>query len=124
MYYDGTGVTQDHAVAARWLQMAVDFGDRSGIAEVMLGNIEAAVRARSRAERGDASSMRSLAFGYAFGWGLPRSAELSYVWLRLAILNGCEQSGSLLASAKARLTAEQVEEADRAVMQWRPKIRH
>ena len=112
------------AMAARWLQMAIDFGDRSGIGEAMLGNIEAAVRTRSRAERGDASAMRSLAFGYASGFGLPRSPELAYFWLRLAILNGCEQSSSLLATAKAKLTAEQVEEADRAAMQWRPEICH
>ena len=124
MYYDGAGVSQNHAVAARWLQLAIDFGDRSGIAEAMLGNIEAAARARSRAERGDASSMRSLAFGYACGFGLPRSPELAYFWLRLAILNGCEQSSSLLATAKAKLSAEQVEEADRAAMQWRPEICH
>ncbi len=124
MYYDGAGVPQDHAVAARWLQMAIDFGDRSGISEAMLGNIEAAARTRSRAERGDASAMRSLAFGYACGFGLPRSPELAYFWLRLAILNGCEQSTSFLASAKAKLTAEEAVEAERAAMQWRPETRH
>ncbi|MCB1499222.1 MAG: sel1 repeat family protein [Bauldia sp.] len=124
MYYDGSGVPQDHAEAARWLQMAVDFGEASGIAEVMLGNIEAAERARSGAERGDASSMRFLGISYAFGFGVPRTAKLAYFWFRIATLNGCSRSHSLSASAARKLTATEIEEADCAILLWRPKFSH
>ena len=102
MYWQGEGVPRDHAEASR-LYLAA-------------------------AEQGYAGAQNNIGFMYGFGEGVPgRDDVQAYKWLALAVTGYTaknherrEQAAKDLATVRARMSARQIEEAERLVGAFRP----
>lgn len=87
MYLNGQGVTQSHEDAATWFRKA--------------------------AEHGIPQAQSKLATLYSTGQGLPRDYEFAYAWYAAAAAQGHVQSQQALPEARARLSPEELREADK-----------
>lgn len=93
LYYKGLGVAQDGAVAVGWYARA--------------------------AERGQPDAQLFLGWSYLDGIGIARDAVQSYKWCDLAYSNGAADSALYCRDAAAqRLTADQLRESNRQVVEW------
>jgi TPR repeat protein len=119
MYYDGEGVPQDHAEAARWLRLAADSNPDDGFVRGMLGNIEETEKHRRRAYDGDPEGQYRLGTSYRAGWGVPADLVQAHMWMTLAAERGYERAVSLRDIFARQLTPEQLAESERLVQQWR-----
>ena len=93
------GLKKDYAEAQRWYRLA--------------------------AEQGDPFAQASLGLLYRFGKGVPQDYLQAYMWfsLSMAQISGADQDSiaELRGAAAAKMTAEQIEQADRMARQWRPR---
>jgi TPR repeat protein len=102
MYWSGEGVPRDHAEAAKWYLRA--------------------------AQKGYARAQNDIGFMYGFGEGIPPHDDVqAYKWISLAIMrytaknqNRLDQAIKDRATLKARMTAEQIAEAEREIRDWKP----
>ena len=120
MLYDGHGVTQDHAEAARWFRLILEAGD-CVISRAMLGNIEETEKARRRAYDGNAESQYRLGTSYRAGWGVPMDLVQAHLWTTLAAAQGHERARSLREIFARSMTSEELTESERLVKQWRQR---
>jgi TPR repeat protein len=97
MYEEGEGVTQNHALAAKWYRRAAEHVQDLG---------------------GAGQGRNNLGMLYLHGSGVAQDTVQAYMWFRLS---GFESNPNP-ALAKARMTAEQIVEAERLVEEW--KRRH
>jgi TPR repeat protein len=101
LYYQGEGVPQDLAEAARWYRRAAD--------------------------RGDALSQYNLGLMFSLGEGVPQDDVLAHMWLTIAASRFpasdaeerkmCEENREKIAS---RMTPAQIAEAQRQAREWKP----
>ncbi len=131
MYYKGFGVEQDYKKAAGLLRKAAEQGNVS--AQNQLGNsyyhgkgvphdYKQAVRwYRKGAEQGDANSQIKLGIMYRDGKGVPQNFVLAHQWLNLAAAAGEEGAIAFRDWLVEKMTANQVEEAQRLAQEWTAK---
>ena len=100
MYATGLGVPQDYAEAVRWYRLA--------------------------AEQGEAFAQSNLGIMYANGRGVPQDYMVTHMGLNLA---GAQSSGDARATlvkgrdaVEAKLTSEQIAEAQRLAREWKPTV--
>jgi TPR repeat protein len=137
LYYLGYGVPQDFTEAAKWYRKAAEAGDT--IAQVKLGLLytdpkkgvenyaEGANWLRKAVEQGDEDAKFILGLLYEFGRGVPQDYVLAHVWYKLCAASP-GQSRERQAQARerreavaARMTGEQIAEAQRLAREWKPK---
>jgi TPR repeat protein len=92
MYYDGDGVSRDHAEAAKWWRRA--------------------------AEQGEDSAQTNLASLYLSGSGVPQSDVEAYKWCDIAVANGNKNAGGLRNSLIEVMTPAQIAEGQKLARQW------
>ena len=134
LYGSGQGVPQDWAEAARWLRLAADQGHapaqsalglvyREGLG-VSRDPAVAALWMRRGAEQGDANGQFLLASLYTNGQGLLQDSVESFKWLTLAAAQSSGDNRARYETARdtvgARMTPEQIVEAQRRAQEWTP----
>ena len=133
-YAYGIGVPHNDAEAVRWYRLAADQGDTS--AQYILGFMYAsgqgvlqdaaeAVRwYRLAADLGHADAQFRLGNMYASSEGIPRDYVEAHMWFNLSAAqsSGEARESSMMArdTVAGRLTAEQVGEAQRRALEWKP----
>jgi TPR repeat protein len=95
MYDNGRGVLQDYAAAMSWYRKA--------------------------AEQGDAAAQTGLGVMYANGHGVPRDYVSAHMWFALAAANGDQVAKGYRDRIAARMTPEQIAEAERLAHEFTPK---
>lgn len=102
MYFEGQGVTQDYAEAVRWYSKS--------------------------AEQGIALAQANLAGMYVDGLGVPRDYVRAHKWFNIAAsrLNNSEKElHEITVKARefvaAKMTREQIAEAQKLAREWKPK---
>ena len=91
-FYDGLGVTQDYAKAAKWFRKA--------------------------AERGHIKAQANLGMMCALGRGLDRDYAEGFKWLSLATENGDMRAEQTRAKLAKRMTKEQIAEGRRRTSEF------
>ena len=96
MYLDGDGVPQNDAEAVRWYRLAAD--------------------------QGHADAQYNLGVRYANGRGVPQDDVQAHMWYNLAASRSTGEDRELAVEnrdrARARMTAEQVADAQRLAREW------
>ena len=122
-YLKGEGVPKDTAEALNWFRKAANQGDAD--AQVRLGITylngdgvpkdkgEALKWFRKASDQGNADGQLFAGLMYSTGDGVPRNYVKSYVWLSIAAANGSEKAQSTLLDLEARMTPDQIAEAQR-----------
>jgi TPR repeat protein len=134
LYDSGHGIPQDYAEAMRWYRKAADQGDAGG--QVLLGGMydqghgvpqdhaEAAHWFRKAAEQGLAGAQYLLGFAYRYGRGVPQDYVQAHMWLNLAASRESGEEQKKTAAERddlaAKMTNEQVAEAQRLAREWKP----
>ena len=99
MYNEGQGVPQDYAEAANWYRRA--------------------------AEQGDAPPQFLLGLMYEKGRGVPQDFIQAHMWLNLAASRSSGETRDEAAKIRdflaARMTPDQIAEAQRLAREWKPK---
>jgi len=129
-------VPRDYTEAVRWFRKAAEGGDDTG--QLSLGTIylvgqevpqnpdEAARWLRKAAEQGNGAGQLGIGAIHFMGTGVPQDYLEAYVWLSLAYsrlgANERQQAGSMRDKAAERLTAGQIQEAQRRVRGWKPTM--
>jgi TPR repeat protein len=131
----GFGVTQDNGEALTWYRRAAEHGSGAGARAVgdfyakgrgVPADVVAAARwYRRGADRDDIQAQYKLAQMYFDGTGVTRDYSSAYVWYTLAasqapLLDNRKGLIELRNIAGARMTPEQVAEAERRVATWKP----
>jgi len=102
MYFNGQGFPQDYTEAAKWFRRA--------------------------AEQGHAEAQHNLGLLYKVGRGVPQKDILAHMWFNLAAsqLNVPPEARGVVVKERdllaARMTPEQIAEANRLAWEWKPKI--
>ena len=98
MYDTGAGVPQDYAEAGRWYRLAAD--------------------------QGNAGAQNNLGVMYRNGLGVPQDFVEAHMWANLAALqlSGDDRDRAVRNrdTVAARMTAEQIAEAQRRAREWTP----
>jgi TPR repeat protein len=96
MYANGNGVPQDYAEAAKWYRKA--------------------------AEQGAADAQYTLGGMYEWGDGVPKDDVIAYMWFNLAAAQGTmKEAAAERDTLGARMTPDQIAEAQRLAREWKPK---
>ena len=95
MYYNGEGVPQNHAEAAKWL--------------------------RRVAEQGFSPPQVKLGFMYWWGEGVPQDYVQAHLWFTIAEALGWSHARGLSEKVAKEMTPAQIAEAQRLAREWRPK---
>jgi uncharacterized protein len=131
MYANGQGVPQDYEAAVSWFRKAA--GQGNAVAQLGLAarytngqglprDYEAAARwTRRVAERGFFEGQIALGFLYAAGRGVPQDYVLAHMWYNLAAVSGDKDAVKARDMVAARMTAQQIAEAQKLAREWKPK---
>ena len=92
IYYEGEGVPEDHAEAAKWYRKAAD--------------------------QGNANAQHSLGVTYAKGEGVPEDYVNAHKWFNLAAAAGNEDARRNLKIMAGNMNDEQIAEAQRLAREW------
>jgi hypothetical protein len=100
MYYEGRGVPQDDAEAARWYRKA--------------------------AEQGYAEAQFNLGSMYYHGYGVPQDYVQAHMWYKLATSKippgeGRDEAVKNRDIVAKRMTPAQISEAQKLAREWKPK---
>lgn len=128
------GVPQDYAEAARWLHKAAEQGEVRAqyklgymylLGEgVTLDDATAVSWFRKAADQGDPPAQNMLGTMYDDGVGVPQDYVLAHMWLNLAAATKspirAAASGHRI-YVEARMTRDQIAEAQRLAREWKPK---
>ncbi len=100
MYFYGRGTTQDYAEAVKWYRLA--------------------------AEQGQADAQHDLGLMYYFGHGVPQDYVQAHMWYGLAAGRSSpgedrDQLISYRDEVEAKMSPEQIAEAERLAREWKPK---
>jgi TPR repeat protein len=125
LYNDGTGgMPMDKAIACQWFEKAADSGHARAMHntgycyQVGSGGKKDSDKAihyyTLAAELGLTSSQHNLGMLY----GVMGNAEKAYFWLRVAQSSGYAEDQSRFDAAKARMSASQLEQQDKAIAAW------
>lgn len=94
MSAEGQGVQQDYAEAAKWYRLA--------------------------AQRGSADSQNNLGVLYTNGQGVPQDQVAAHMWFNLAAAHGNEHAVQNRDRAVAKMSPDQIAEAQRLARDWKP----
>ena len=135
IYSGGFGVTQDYAEAMKWYRLAAEQGDAA--AQFFLGVIyefgwgvsqdytEAVKWYRLAAEQGDSNGQGTLGLMYDQGLGVSQDYVQALMWFILATERASGRNFDALVSSRndveAKMTPEQIAEAQRLAREWKPK---
>jgi hypothetical protein len=136
LYGSGQGVAQDWTEAAHWLRLAADQGHAPGQSALGLvyreglgvqpDLVEAVRWVRRGADQGDVSGQFLLASMYANGQGVPLDNMEAFMWLSLAAAQSSGENRVTYEASRdtveARMTPDQIAEAQRRAREWRPTI--
>ena len=134
LYGSGEGVPQDWGEAVRWLRRAADQGHAPGQSAlgllyreglgVLRNDAAAAQWFRRAADQGDASGQFLLAAFYAAGRGVVQDDVAASMWLHLAVARAVGEARARYVAASAalaaRMTPDQLAEAQRRAEEWTP----
>lgn len=135
MYDTGQGVPRDDATAVEWYRKAAERG--YAVAQSNLGfmydtgqgvpqdDATAVEWFRKAAEQGDAEAQHNLGVMYAEGLGVPQDYVKAHMWANLAASRlppGDKRKNAVnnLNVVEARMTPEQIAEAQRLAREWKP----
>ena len=130
IYDTGDGVPHDFPRALSWFRRAAEGG--YAVAEAKLGlmylvgwavprdPVAAAGWYRKAAEQGNAIAQARLARLYAHGIGVRRSLVDAWLWAQLAARQGDRLAAWLAGRYAARMSREEIAEAERRLSAWRP----
>ena len=94
LYEKGEGVPKDYVEAAKWLRLA--------------------------AEQGNFVYEFNLGLTYYDGKGVPQDCVLAHMWFNLAATQGYDLAIQMRDSVAAKMTADQIAEAQRMAREWKP----
>ena len=127
-YDSGNGVPEDDAEAVRWYRLAAEqeyasaqrnvgimYANGYGVAE---DDAEAVRWYRLAAEQGYDRGQFNLGYMYERGEGVPEDAVIAYMWFNLSAAQGDEFAQNAKDAIVARMTREQVAEAQRLSREW------
>jgi uncharacterized protein len=137
MYAEGQGVRQNYANALKWYRLAADHGDV--LAQFNLGGMyyhgrgvpqdyaEAVKWYQLAANRGYGYAQNSLGILYAEGQGVPQDDVRAHMWFNLAATriraSNTEGRDSAIKNrdrVAAKMTPEQIAEAQKLADEWKP----
>jgi len=138
MYEKGRGVPQDYAAAVTWYRKAAEQGDATAQHNLgwMYANGQgvpqdyavAVTWYRKAAEQGDANAQNNLGVMYVNGQGVPQDYVQAHKWFNLAAARfpGSEPKRREAAVENrdriaAKMTPQQIAEAQRLAREWQPK---
>ena len=134
MYTNGEGVQQDFAVAARWFSRAAmqgyapaqtSLGVRYEKGQGVKRDYGEAVKwYRHSAVQGNAIAQYRLGRMYVLGRGIQRDYTEAVAWFKLAAAQGVEDAAIARDSVAARLTPQQLAEAERKTREGLRKARN
>ena len=133
-YASGRGVPEDETEAVRWFRLAADqghitaqlnLGARYAIGQGVPEDDAESVRwLRLAADQGAADAQHSLGTRYERGLGVPQNIVASHMWFTLAAARSSDENSDAYAKARdavaARMTADQIAEAQRRAREWTP----
>jgi TPR repeat protein len=135
LYVFGKTVPQDFTRAAQWFDKAARQGNAN--AQAGLGTLYSSGRGvpqdftraakwfRKAAEQGDASGQLGLGGLYSDGQGVPQDYVQAHMWFNLAAVHISPKTHSSVIRFRnliaAKMTPEQIAEAQRLAREWRPK---
>ena len=121
LYYNGQGVLQDYAEAAKWYRFAAEQGNAMGQANlgilynfgegVLQDYAEAVKWYRLAAEQGNVEAQTNLYGRYLLGEGVPQNFVRAHMWANIAAANG--GIASLRDAVAENMTSAQIAEAQR-----------
>jgi TPR repeat protein len=137
MYYFGSEVTpQSFSIASKWYRKAAEQGNTSAQTDlgIMYGGgkgvpqnyAEALKWLRLAADQGNAVAQSNLGVAYANGFGVPQNYIQAHMWFNVAVANTAEkvtldEAARNRDALAARMTPEQIAEAQRLAADWKPK---
>lgn len=136
MYWNGDGVAQDYAQAVAWFRKSAEQGNAS--AQFNLGDlheeglgvpqdyVQAVSWYRKSAEQGNARAQFNLGVMYENGQGVPQDYVQAHMWINLAAsretdLNWRNTRVKARDTLAAKMTREQIAEAQRRAREWKPR---
>jgi TPR repeat protein len=135
MYGKGEGVPKDESEAARWHLKAAEQGHEAAMIALGISyglgrgvpqdHAEAYRWLRRCAERGNAMAAFRLAKIYAQGQGVPQDYVAAYTWMKIGALHAGDRFqpkpfSEALDQFAAKLSSQQVDDAQRAASAWKP----
>ena len=132
MYRDGQGVPQNYSRAREWLRKAADQGFAN--AQFCLGSLYYVGQGgpsdygtafewfRKVADQGIAIAQYDLGAMYLAGQGVPQNYALSHMWFHLAASQGDADAAKARDMVAAKMTPDQIAEAQKLAREWKPKI--
>ena len=132
MYDNGEGVAENDVEAVRWFSMAAEQGHVR--AQIFLGTryangngapkdlLESAKWFQRAADQGNPFAQVTIAAMYEKGEGVRSDLVQSYKWASLAANQGNAKARTLQAALHQTMTLAQMEEAERLISVWRPKL--
>jgi len=132
LFVGSEGIPKDADEAVRWARMGAERGNalaQSVLAQAYLKgegglqrNLAAFLRwTRRAANQGSPTSMTALAIAYHTGTGVPQDFVQAHVWANLAAARGSTRAVKLRDELAAKMTSEQLAEAQKAARRWRPR---
>jgi len=131
MYQYGQGVRQDYAEAVAWFRKAADQGlaDAQSNLGVMYQygqgvpqDYAEAVKWYSKAaDKGFVLAQNYLGGMYAHGQGVRQDYVLAHMWLNLAAAQGNTEAVKNRDIVAAKMTPEQIAEAQKLAREWKPR---
>ena len=94
MYLNGRGVQQNDVEAARWLRVGAEYGVAR--AQLLLSEM------------------------CEVGHGVPQDYVLAHMWSNLSAAQGERGAEFVRDNVEKRMTAEQIEEAQKLAREWKP----
>lgn len=127
----GDGIEKDAVEAVRLARAAADKGNalaQTVLAQAYLKGEGGLARSlaqflrlsRLAANQGNRMSMEVLAVSYHTGTGVPQDYVQAHVWANLAASRGSARAAKLREELAEKMTASQIEEAQKAASRWRP----
>ena len=131
MYDAGKGVPRDYVKAVKWYRLAAEQGEI--MAQNNLGRMyelghgvpqdyaEAVKWYRLAAERGFGQAQSDLGRMYAFGYGVAQDYVQAHMWFNLAAAEKEVDAVHYRDVVAAKMTPDQIAEAQRLAREWKPK---
>ena len=131
LYLSGSGIERDMVEAVRWARAGAAKHDM--VSQSILGRAyllgqgglprdigQSLHWTRLAAMQGEPNAQAALGRLYLDGTGIPQSYVQAHVWLNLAAARGQAQAAKLRDELAAKMTAEQLAEAQKLATLWRP----
>lgn len=129
----GDGITKDPSEAVRLARLAAESGNSLGqavLAQAYLRGEGGLVRSLSEflrwtrlaANQGNRTSMEVLAVSFHTGAGVPQDYVQAHMWANLAASRGSARAMKLRDELAAKMTPEQIAEAQKTASRWRPVV--